>query len=186
MLAELAEAAADAGDRDQAAELAGSITDPGWQARALMDLAGKADPDQARSLLALALTAGTWQSLLQALVGADPDAVIELAGEYLSPVSRTLRSLWYRRFVWLGASEIHRRGLDRCSAACCEIVRRVLVSLMAIKVVTKHRPFGTLDDRLLHREIDVGRKVLESGSAMPLPVIDAADDGNALLLVMIP
>ena len=55
---------------------------------------------------------------------------------------------------------------------------------MAVKVVTKHRPFGTLDDRLLRREIDVGRKVSESGSTMLLPVIDAADDGNALLLVM--
>jgi hypothetical protein len=55
---------------------------------------------------------------------------------------------------------------------------------MAVKVVTKRRPFGTLDDRLLRREIDVGRKVSESASVMLLPVIDAADDGNALLLVM--
>jgi len=55
---------------------------------------------------------------------------------------------------------------------------------MAVKVVTKRRPFGTIDDRLLRREIDIGRRVCESGSVMLLPVIDAADDGNALLLVM--
>ena len=55
---------------------------------------------------------------------------------------------------------------------------------MAVKVVTKHRPAGTLDDRLLHREIDIGRRVSESGSEMLLPVIDAADGGNALLLVI--
>jgi serine/threonine protein kinase len=55
---------------------------------------------------------------------------------------------------------------------------------MAVKVVMKHRPAGTLDDRLLRREIDIGHRVSESGSEMLLPVIDAADDGNALLLVM--
>ncbi len=55
---------------------------------------------------------------------------------------------------------------------------------MAVKIVTKHRPFWTLDERLLRREIDIGRQVAESGSVMLLPVIDAADDGNALLLVM--
>ena len=33
---------------------------------------------------------------------------------------------------------------------------------MAVKVVTKRRPYGTLDDRLLRREIDVGRRVSES------------------------
>jgi hypothetical protein len=57
-------------------------------------------------------------------------------------------------------------------------------SPMAVKVVTKHRPWGTLDERLLRREIEIGKRVAESGSDMLLPVIDAADDGNALLLVM--
>ena len=55
---------------------------------------------------------------------------------------------------------------------------------MAVKVVTKLRPSGALDDRLLHREIDIGKRVADSGSEMLLPVIDAADAGNALLLVM--
>jgi hypothetical protein len=55
---------------------------------------------------------------------------------------------------------------------------------MAIKVVKKERRSGTLDDRLLRREIDIGRRVGDGGSEMLLPVIDAADAGDALLLVM--
>jgi serine/threonine protein kinase len=55
---------------------------------------------------------------------------------------------------------------------------------MAVKKVPKQRPGGALDDRLLHREIDIGKRVAESGNNMLLPVIDAADDGKSLLLVM--
>ncbi len=55
---------------------------------------------------------------------------------------------------------------------------------MAVKVVKKERPSGKLDDRLLRREIDVGKRVVDSGSEMLLPVIDAADADDALLLVM--
>src|SRR5260221_13871655 len=55
---------------------------------------------------------------------------------------------------------------------------------MAVKVVKKQRPSGVLDDRLLRREIDVGKRVVDSGSEMLLPVIDAADANDALLLVM--
>jgi hypothetical protein len=55
---------------------------------------------------------------------------------------------------------------------------------MAVKVVAKHSPFGTLDGRLLLREIEIGKRVAESGSEMLLPVIDAGEDDNALLLVM--
>lgn len=55
---------------------------------------------------------------------------------------------------------------------------------MAVKVVKKQRPSGALDDRLLRREIDIGKRVADSGSQMLLPVIDAADAGDALLLVM--
>jgi hypothetical protein len=55
---------------------------------------------------------------------------------------------------------------------------------MAVKVVKKQRPSGALDDRLLRREIDIGKRVGDSGSEMLLPVIDAADTGDALLLVM--
>lgn len=57
-------------------------------------------------------------------------------------------------------------------------------SPMAVKVVKKQRPQGALDDRLLRREIEIGKRVAESGSEMLLPVIDAADAGDALLLVM--
>ena len=57
-------------------------------------------------------------------------------------------------------------------------------SPMAVKVVKKQRPPGALDDRLLRREIEIGKRVAESGSQMLLPVIDAADAGDALLLVM--
>jgi protein kinase-like protein len=56
---------------------------------------------------------------------------------------------------------------------------------MAVKVVAKHRPGWTLDERLLRREIEIGRQVSDGGSTMLLPVIDAADDGKAFLLVMI-
>ena len=56
---------------------------------------------------------------------------------------------------------------------------------MAVKVVKKHRPQGPpLDLRLLRREVEIGKLVASSGSDMLLPVIDAADDGDALLLVM--
>jgi len=55
---------------------------------------------------------------------------------------------------------------------------------MAVKVVKKQRPQGALDERLLRREIEIGKRVTESGSEMLLPVIDAADAGDALLLVM--
>src|SRR5690349_5209811 len=54
----------------------------------------------------------------------------------------------------------------------------------AVKVVKKQRSSGVLDDRLLRREIDIGKRVVDSGSAMLLPVIDATDVGDALLLVM--
>ena len=57
-------------------------------------------------------------------------------------------------------------------------------SPMAIKVVATQRPQGALDERLLRREIEIGKRVAESGSDMLLPVIDAADAGDALLLVM--
>ena len=56
-------------------------------------------------------------------------------------------------------------------------------SPMAVKVVKKHS-HGALDGRLLRREIEIGKRVAESGSDMLLPVIDAADVGDALLLVM--
>jgi len=55
---------------------------------------------------------------------------------------------------------------------------------MAVKVVAKQRPQGALDERLLRREIEIGKRVAESGTDMLLPVIDAADADDALLLVM--
>ncbi|MCZ4098061.1 serine/threonine-protein kinase [Streptomyces sp. H39-C1] len=57
-------------------------------------------------------------------------------------------------------------------------------SPMAVKVVPKEHPWGRLDDRLLQREVHIGKRVAESGSGMLLPVIDAADAGDSMLLVM--
>lgn len=58
---------------------------------------------------------------------------------------------------------------------------------MAVKVVKKQRPQGPpLDQRLLRREVEIGKLVADSGSDMLLPVIDGAGDGDALLLVMGP
>jgi hypothetical protein len=53
---------------------------------------------------------------------------------------------------------------------------------MAVKVVKKQS--GLLDDRLLRREIDIGKRVADSARETLLPVIDAADAADALLLVM--
>jgi hypothetical protein len=55
---------------------------------------------------------------------------------------------------------------------------------IAVKVVNKQRASRKLDDRLLHREIEIGRRVRDSGGDMLLPVIDAAETADALLLVM--
>ncbi|MGH3185811.1 MAG: protein kinase domain-containing protein [Streptosporangiaceae bacterium] len=55
---------------------------------------------------------------------------------------------------------------------------------MAVKVVQKQRPSGALDTRLLRREVEIGRRVAEAGGDLLLPVIDAAETGEALLLVM--
>ena len=55
---------------------------------------------------------------------------------------------------------------------------------MAVKVVDKQRHSRTLDERLLRREIDIGRRVHDSGGDMLLPLIDAAKTSAALLLVM--
>jgi hypothetical protein len=84
-LAGVAAAVAGAGDLDRAESLARSIPDPDWQARALAGVAREAAPDQARYLLALALSTANWHSLVEDLGRADPDAVIAIADEYLSP-----------------------------------------------------------------------------------------------------
>jgi hypothetical protein len=57
-------------------------------------------------------------------------------------------------------------------------------TLMALKVVSKHGAAGTLDNRLLRREIEIGRRVRDSGGDMLLPVIDVSETSDALLLVM--
>jgi len=56
---------------------------------------------------------------------------------------------------------------------------------MAVKVVEKTRPSGTLDDRLLRREVEIGRRVADSRSDLLLPVIDVAELNDKLLLVMV-
>jgi hypothetical protein len=58
-------------------------------------------------------------------------------------------------------------------------------SAMAVKVVEKVRPSGALDDRLLRREVEIGRRVAEAGGDLLLPVIDAAETDDKLLLVML-
>ena len=55
---------------------------------------------------------------------------------------------------------------------------------VAVKVVAKNSFGETIDARLLRREIEIGRRVAESGSSMLLPVIDAAETESALLLVI--
>jgi serine/threonine protein kinase len=55
---------------------------------------------------------------------------------------------------------------------------------MAVKVVEKARPSGVLDERLLRREVEIGRRVVEAGGDLLLPVIDAMETSDKLLLVM--
>jgi serine/threonine protein kinase len=55
---------------------------------------------------------------------------------------------------------------------------------MAVKAVPKERPSGKLDERLLFREVEIGRRIAESGCDMLLPVVDVADAGKFLLFVM--
>ena len=55
---------------------------------------------------------------------------------------------------------------------------------MAVKVVQKQRFSGMLDDRLLRREVEIGRRVRESGAEMLLPVVDAAETSDSLFLLV--
>lgn len=57
-------------------------------------------------------------------------------------------------------------------------------SPMAVKVVQKQHPSGAIDERLLRREVEIGRRVSEGGGDMLLAVVDAAEASDALLLVM--
>ena len=77
-------AAAGAGDLDRAEALAQTITSPDQHARVLADLARKSEPNQARLLLARALTVGHWMASIDVLVKTSPAAVITIADEYLS------------------------------------------------------------------------------------------------------
>lgn len=57
---------------------------------------------------------------------------------------------------------------------------------VAVKVVAKQRPDGSiLDDRLLRREVEIGRKVAAIPDPMLLPAFDVAETTIALLLVML-
>jgi len=55
---------------------------------------------------------------------------------------------------------------------------------MAVKVVEKSRPSGALDDRLLRREVEIGRRVVDGGGDLLLPAVDVAETKDKLLLVM--
>lgn len=58
--------------------------------------------------------------------------------------------------------------------------------LVAVKVVPRVQPGREpLDERLLRREVEIGKRVQELGpDALALPVLDAAEDEDALLFVM--
>ena len=81
--------AAGAGDLDRAEALARAIPSPDERARVLANLASKAEPNQARSLLARALTVGHWKASVDILVQIKPAAVITIADEYLSATSHS-------------------------------------------------------------------------------------------------
>lgn len=55
---------------------------------------------------------------------------------------------------------------------------------VAIKVLEKKRLFGVIGDRLLRREVEIGRQVIDGGGDMLLPVIDVGEPDGKLLLVM--
>ncbi len=55
---------------------------------------------------------------------------------------------------------------------------------VAVKVVQKERLHDVIGDRLLRREVEIGRQVTDSGGDMLLPVIDVAETDKALLLVV--
>jgi hypothetical protein len=86
------EAAAGTGELDRARVLAERIKSaaaranisPNVRARALAQLARGAMPDQARSLLAQALTVGHWEMSVLALIQIDPVAFGTIANEYSS------------------------------------------------------------------------------------------------------
>ena len=82
-LGALAKAAAGAGDLGRATAVVHSITNADHKAWTLVDLVKGAEPGQACSLLAWALTVDKWQSLVEVLVNVDPRAVIAIADEYL-------------------------------------------------------------------------------------------------------
>ena len=84
LLAMLAEVAAEAGDLERAEALAEGIKNADQRARALADLARSAKPNQARSLIARALTAGHWEASVEVLMQINPAAVVAVADEYLS------------------------------------------------------------------------------------------------------
>jgi hypothetical protein len=54
---------------------------------------------------------------------------------------------------------------------------------MAVKVLEKVRPSRVLDDRLLLREVEVGRRVAESGGDLLLPVFGVSESNDKLLLL---
>ena len=56
---------------------------------------------------------------------------------------------------------------------------------IAVKVVSKQAPGRALDDRLLHREVEIGRRVADiQGDSFLLPAIDWAETDSQLILVM--
>jgi tetratricopeptide (TPR) repeat protein len=88
-LTKLTSELAEAGEYDRAEAVARSIADRRLQTQALIALAQKADPAQARSLVAWALRHGRWSEPLTALARVHPDAVLAVADRFLHAVSET-------------------------------------------------------------------------------------------------
>ncbi|MEU3163780.1 hypothetical protein [Streptosporangium sp. NPDC006930] len=84
----VAEAYADAGHTVRAASISRSIIDLAEKTRALANLADKVITDEARHLLAHALTVGHWQICLTSLIRVEPEVVEVMADEFLRTIDQ--------------------------------------------------------------------------------------------------
>lgn len=83
-MSELAEGKARHGDLDRAESLARDITNSSWHVDALAAVAGLADPDRARRIIAELLSQGEWLKPLRAIAEIAPAAVTAIADEILA------------------------------------------------------------------------------------------------------
>jgi hypothetical protein len=71
------------GEHERAEGLVRTITAPDLQAKALVKLAGKAEPAHARQLISRALSKGTWTLPLAIIAEVEPRALTTIADEFL-------------------------------------------------------------------------------------------------------